>query len=206
MLTRAPAVKLVLDLGDRQVTETVGLDDWPARVDALLADGTRNLHLQGPDRDWHARLSKGGRWLVGRGKLTTPARASVSAGTPAALPMHDRQPNHPLPDADPRVEALFVATGLFGLNGVLRGTERDKYRQVQHYVELLRPLGVWDVAANEHRPLRILDAGCGKAYLSLALYLFASCAASMSSSRAWIATPRCSPASDESPTNSAMEV
>ena len=175
MLTRAPAVKLVLDLGDRQLTETVGLDAWPARVDALLAEGTRNLHLQGPDRDWHARLSKGGRWLVGRGKLTAATVSGSSSGVaPAPLPLHDRQPNHPLPDDDPRVQALFVATGLFGLNGVLRGSERDKYRQVQHYVELLRPLGVWELAANEHRPLRILDAGCGKAYLSLALYLYAS--------------------------------
>ena len=171
MLTRAPAVKLVLDLGDRQVTETVGLDAWPERVDALLADGTRNLHLQARDRDWHARLSKGGRWLVGRGKVVSSAPPTSAA--PTALPQHDREPHHPLPDADPRVQALFVATGLFGLNGVLRGQERGKYRQVQHYVELLRPLGVWDVAANESRALRIVDAGCGNAYLSLALYLYA---------------------------------
>lgn len=168
MLTRAPAIKLVVDAGGRQRTETVGLEAWPARVEALLTEGTRNLHLQAADRDWHARLSKGGRWLVGRGRLSPVAGTAATATVPA----HDRQPNHSLPAADPRVQALFVATGLFGLHGTLRGEQRDKYRQVQHFVELLRPLPVWQAARDGGHPLRIVDAGCGKAYLSLALYLF----------------------------------
>jgi hypothetical protein len=44
---------------------------------------------------------------------------------------------------------------------------------VQHYIELLRPLKLWDGEYTAERPLRILDAGCGKAYLSLALYQYA---------------------------------
>jgi len=35
---------------------------------------------------------------------------------------------------------------------------------VQHYVELLRPLPIW-----ERERIRVVDAGCGKAYMSLAL-------------------------------------
>ncbi len=168
MLARAPAVKLILDSSSRQVTETVGIDAWPARVDALMADGPRNIHLLARERDWHARLSKGGRWLIGRGKLN----GALAASTAVAVRPHDDIHHHPLPDSDPRVQALFMATGLFGRNGELRGQARDKYRQVQHYLELLRPLAAWDAAGEAARPLRVVDAGCGKAYLSLALSVY----------------------------------
>jgi SAM-dependent methyltransferase len=43
----------------------------------------------------------------------------------------------------------------------------DKRRQVQHYVELLRPLPLW-----ERERIRVVDAGCGKAYMSLALVAY----------------------------------
>jgi SAM-dependent methyltransferase len=38
---------------------------------------------------------------------------------------------------------------------------------VQHYVELLRPLPLW-----ERDRVRVVDAGCGKAYMSLALVAY----------------------------------
>ena len=44
---------------------------------------------------------------------------------------------------------------------------RDKERQVQHYVELLRTLPIW-----ERERIRVVDAGCGKAYMSLALVAY----------------------------------
>ena len=44
---------------------------------------------------------------------------------------------------------------------------RDKERQVQHYIELLRPLPLW-----ERDRIHVVDAGCGKAYMSLALVAY----------------------------------
>ena len=38
---------------------------------------------------------------------------------------------------------------------------------MQHYVELLRPLPLWD-----RERIRVVDAGCGKAYMSLALVAY----------------------------------
>ena len=139
-LRRGPAVKLV----DGPRTETVPRDEWPQRLDALLA-GARNVHLLAPEGDLHARRSKKGRWLVSRGRS--------SAATAPADERHDRQKAHPLPDDHP----LFVATR----------SSRDKVRQVQHYVELLRPLPLWG-----RERIRVVDAGCGKAYMSLALVAY----------------------------------
>jgi SAM-dependent methyltransferase len=138
-LKRGAAVKLV----DGARTETIDRDAWPARLDELL-DGARTAHLLAPEGDVHARRTKKGKWLVSAGK------PSSSAPVDAA---HDRAPHHPLPADHP----LFRATH----------SSRDKQRQVQHYVELLRSLPLWG-----RDRIRVVDAGCGKAYMSLALVAY----------------------------------
>ena len=102
------------------------------------------MHLLTPDGDVHARRTKKGAWLVSSGKPSSSAAPSRE---------HDRVPRHPLPADHP----LFRATKI----------SRDKARQVQHYVELLRPLPLW-----ERERIRVIDAGCGKAYMSLALVAY----------------------------------
>lgn len=166
-VSRGPAVKLVRHDGDRESTATVPAAAWPHELDRLLSAGPRHINLLGRDHDYHARLAKSGRWLVSRGKPSMVKRSAT-----AELPKHDREPNHALPPGEPDVLALLVETGLYGLNGKLRGEAAAKYRQVQHYIELLRPLDVL-APSTDDQPLRIVDAGCGRAYLSLALYLFA---------------------------------
>ena len=115
-LTRGPAVKVV----DGARTDTVDRSTWAERLDALLADA-RNVHLLAPDGDLHARRTKKGRWLLSRGRPSSDEQPSGR---------HDRRPRHPLPADHP----LFRATRI----------SRDKERQVQHYVELLRTLPVWE--------------------------------------------------------------
>jgi SAM-dependent methyltransferase len=138
-LRRGPAVKIV----DGARTETVPREEWEPRLDELLANA-RNVHLLTPDGDVHARRSKKGKWLVSTGKASSAANADTA---------HDRTRRHPLPADHP----LFRETKI----------SRDKERQVQHYVELLRPLPLW-----ERDRIRVVDAGCGKAYMSLALVAY----------------------------------
>lgn len=169
MVAAGAAVKLVFMCDGVHTTRTVPADEWTAELDGLLEQRPQRLDIAGRDHDYHARRSKSGRWMVSRGKPSQPPAEQLSV-----LPGHDRQHRHPLPADDAEVRQLFIETGLFGLNGQLRGSASGKYRQVQHYLELLRPLAVLDPGAGAaHRPLRIIDAGCGKAYLSLGLYLFA---------------------------------
>ncbi|HZO34186.1 MAG TPA: SAM-dependent methyltransferase [Gaiellaceae bacterium] len=138
-LRRGPAVKIV----DGVRTETVPLDRWPDRLDALL-DDARHVHLHAPGGDIHARRTRRGRWLVSHG------RPSSAGGVETR---HDREKQHPLPATHP----LFATTH----------SSPAKRRQVQHYVELVRVLPLW-----QRDRVRVLDAGCGKAYLSLALVAY----------------------------------
>jgi len=159
-------MKLVISNQGRVSTRTLPLGDWPAELDAILGAEPSHINLLARDHDLHARRSKAGRWLVSRGKPS-----QVPRGEAPPLATHDRQRNHPLPPDDEAARELFVATGLFGHSGKLRGEAAAKYRQVQHYIELLRPLAIWERPVGS--VVRIVDAGCGKAYLSLALYLYA---------------------------------
>jgi SAM-dependent methyltransferase len=138
-LKRGPAVKVV----DGPRTETVPREEWPARLDALL-ESARNVHLLAPDGDLHARRTKKGNWLVSHAKPSSEAPVAEA---------HDRERQHALAADHP----LFKATKI----------SRDKERLVQHYVELLRPLPLW-----ERDTIRVVDAGCGKAYMSLALVAY----------------------------------
>jgi SAM-dependent methyltransferase len=138
-LKRGAGVKLEHD----GRTETVARQVWPERLDGLLADA-RHVHLLAPDGDLHARRTRKGRWLVSRGR---PSSAAPAAGT------HDRVRAYPLPPDHPLFDATKVTP--------------DKYRQVQHYVELLRTLPLW-----QRDRIRVVDAGCGKAYMSLALVAY----------------------------------
>jgi SAM-dependent methyltransferase len=138
-LRRGAAVKIV----EGARTETVPRDAWPQRLEALLAEA-RNAHLLAPTGDVHARRTKKGKWLVSTGRASSAAPAEAG---------HDRRRRHALPADHP----LFRATRI----------SRDKERQVQHYVELLRPLPLWD-----RDSIRVVDAGCGKAYMSLALVAY----------------------------------
>jgi SAM-dependent methyltransferase len=139
LLKRGAVVKVV----DGPRTETVPREEWPVRLDALL-ESARNVHLLAPDGDLHARRTKKGNWLVSHGKASSEA---------PAVGAHDRERQHALPADHP----LFRATKI----------SRDKERQVQHYVELLRALPLW-----ERDAIRVVDAGCGKAYMSLALVAY----------------------------------
>jgi len=151
-LKRGPAVKLVETVGKREETRNVALADWPGELRDLLDEPLLGIDVVGVNGDWHARQTKKGRWLVSRGK---PSASRTRGG----LPEHDRRAHYPLEPGDPEVARLFALTG----------ATPDKQRQVQHYVELLRPLPIW----SGEGPLRVVDAGCGKAYMSLALYLYA---------------------------------
>lgn len=157
------SAKVVTTAHGRVTTATVGAGQWQPRINDLLLGDPTHINVLSPDGDWHARLTKRERWLVSRGK---PSRPGTSAPT-----THDRAVQHPLSLDDPTVRALFIEIGLLSHSGQMRGEAAAKHRQVQHYLELLRPLAV--LQRDPGSSVRIVDAGCGKAYLSLALYLFA---------------------------------
>ena len=127
-LRRGDAVKIV----DGPRTETVPLADWPARLDGLLERRDERAPALARRRRACAADEEG--------PLARLEREAV-VGSAASSEQHDRAPQHPLPAGHP----LFAATK----------SSRDKERQVQHYVELLRAAAALGPRADPRRRRRL---------------------------------------------------
>lgn len=77
---------------------------------------------------------------------------------------HDRQKSRPFKPSTPQYLARL---GLAGKEGKVFKNAVDKYRQLEHFIELLQP-HLRRLPAD--RPTRIYDMGAGKGYLTFALY------------------------------------
>lgn len=69
-------------------------------------------------------------------------------------------------------EALLRVIGITNADGTMSAKHAKKYKQVSHFVELCKP--VWQAVAErraitEEEPLRVLDLGCGNAYLTFVM-------------------------------------
>jgi SAM-dependent methyltransferase len=76
---------------------------------------------------------------------------------------HNRQKKYILEDGTP-IDFL-IALGIMNKEGRVLREKYDKFKQINHFLENILPL-----LTPENRPLHIIDFGCGKAYLTFALY------------------------------------
>ncbi len=134
-------------------------------VDDLLDEPFGNWHLETTVETVQLRVTRKGEALVHTSPRTTPAE--VDRG-------HDRDKERLLPEDDP----LFRALGLADADGRLKPSRRDKYRQVEEFLRLLDTAVTEAIDKGQLRrptaeaPLRVVDLGCGNAYLTFAAERF----------------------------------
>jgi SAM-dependent methyltransferase len=121
--------------------------------------GARELHLMTASGDLHVRVTKKGHVLVSR---------SAEMARVAKVMPHDREKKTPLAELDS--PALLKALGLADGEGKIRASMRGKYDQVNEFLKI-----VGDVLSGEKgraAPFTVVDCGCGKSYLTFALYFY----------------------------------
>jgi SAM-dependent methyltransferase len=136
-----------------------------AAVDELLATAYANWHIETAGETLQLRVTKKGRWLLHRS--SRDANADVDRS-------HDRAKQRRLDESDP----LFALLGITTADGRVKPSRTAKFRQVQDLLQALEPLvesavqlGPGD-ALSEERPLRMVDLGCGNAYLTFAAFRY----------------------------------
>ena len=121
--------------------------------------GARDLHLMTAKGDLHVRVTKKGHVLVSR---------SAEMDRVAVVKPHDRVKNVPLAQFDSAL--LLKVLGLADGEGKVRASMRGKYDQVN---EFLKVVGETVSAPADHEgPFTVVDCGCGKAYLTIALWFY----------------------------------
>lgn len=132
----------------------------PERLDdaltALLDTPFRHLHVLTASGETHVRVSKKGRYLMSRGKGRQRERIEIS----------DLDRSKPRLIDERNSRDLLLALGMLSSSGAVKAGIYPKFRQVNRFIELISALP----AMTGDRPVRILDCGCGRAYLTFALH------------------------------------
>jgi SAM-dependent methyltransferase len=87
---------------------------------------------------------------------------------------HDRSKNRLLQADDPFLKAVGISDN----SGSIKPSMRDKYRQVDDFLKILVPTLNAAIQAGQipqptnEKPLRIVDLGCGNAYLTFAVHQY----------------------------------
>jgi SAM-dependent methyltransferase len=140
-------------------------------VDGLLDEPFGNWHVDTVTETHQLRVTKKLEAMV----HTSPRRDDQGADV-AAEPQrqHDRAKPRLLPEDDP----ALVAVGISDERGRVRPSRQAKYRQVEEFLRSLGP--ALDDALSSGRlrtptpeePLRVVDLGCGNAYLTFAAHSY----------------------------------
>ncbi len=155
--------------GTKVFHENFGREETALRIENYL----RELFRQG-QMDWDGGTAA---VLVSKkGKITVKARRSGAfvnasadgpAGDPALRLAHNRVKRYLLPEGEP-VDFL-VELGVQTPEGKIRKERYDKFRQINRYLEFIE-----DVLEElpKDRTLHVVDFGCGKSYLTFAMYYY----------------------------------
>jgi SAM-dependent methyltransferase len=142
-------------IGDDLQATTTNLGDPTApELRRLLRLPFRHVVVALTGEILEARITKGGRLLTSR---TPVDEAPVDLS-------HDRRKRYPIPEDAPFLEALGIASG-----GNVKPSRRAKYRQINEFIRLLDHAPA-TLEGDAHRPVRVVDLGCGNAYLTFAVY------------------------------------
>ena len=156
----------------------------------IAQKGARDLHLITAKGDLHVRVTRKGHVMATR---------SAEMDRVAKVLPHDRVKKTPLTSFDSA--ALLRVTGIADGDGKIRASMRGKYDQVNEFLKVIEDVLKGEVKGEvkgergkvkderrkvkgdtvgdedspftiHHSPFTVVDCGCGKAYLTLALYFF----------------------------------
>lgn len=145
----------------QHIAKNYGAEEQAIQLDKLLHLPFKNYQVS----DKHGRL------LVQITKKGKPIVHREKAMSPVVLPSmkHDRTKKQMLPDDRP--VPFLQEVGIMTKDGRVKASMRRKFRQINKFLEL-----VDETIEKEggERPLRVVDFGCGNAYLTLAIYHYLS--------------------------------
>jgi SAM-dependent methyltransferase len=154
---RGRELSLQFHFDTRQTVKNHPLHEAPSMIRELIHSGFRNAHLFTTTNDFQLTIGK-------RSSRLQKGKARV-AETPSRD--HDRSKTSQI---DPGAFYL-KALGITSDDGSVRAQQRDKWRQINKYVEILG--GLLDQSSlRDATGLKLVDMGSGKGYLTFAAYDF----------------------------------
>jgi hypothetical protein len=145
--------RFTAQVGTRTSDENLAPDAAAEKLVRLLESEFRQGLLQSSDADWQVLTGGKGARILQR----APTR-------PATERTHDRAKRRVFPEGVP--VPFLVELGVMTPDGTVRSKRYDKFRQVNRFVELVEDV----LPALPDGPLRVVDFGSGRSYLTFALH------------------------------------
>ena len=139
-------------------------------AEIIAQKGARDLHLMTAKGDLHVRVTRKGHVMATR---------SAEMDRVVKVQPHDRVKKTPLTSFDSTT--LLRVIGLADGEGKIRASMRGKYDQVNEFLKVVEDVlkgervekgETGEKVEGEGKPFTVVDCGCGKAYLTLALYYY----------------------------------
>lgn len=156
LIKRALNLSFVYRYANRDVTKNYSLQDAQQLIRELLSQqGFRTAHLATLDGNVVCEFNKSEKWVM---------RTEKSTAVPSISLSHDKVKSRKL---SAEGKSYLHELRLTDPNGKVYKNAQDKWKQINHYIELLNT----ELENLPHREkLKVVDMGSGKGYLTFALY------------------------------------
>jgi SAM-dependent methyltransferase len=140
----------------RETHRNLNPEEAAREVDSLIGGRFRKGHLFTQDFDFTVKVKASGKVRAHRFPPSKQKDPSTD---------HNRQKQYLIPDGTPC--PFLEAIGVMTADGDVRKQKFDKFRQINRYLEFVE-----DVYESFPKtgPIRVVDFGCGKSYLTFALH------------------------------------
>lgn len=126
---------------------------------SLFEQGWGQLNAWGETHEYSLAVSKKGKILFSQKRL--------SGQSPKISETHDKKKNYII--AEDKPFPALVDMGVFTKEGKVAKPMYDKFRQINRFVEIIDDV-VREKNFDGNQPVRVIDFGCGKSYLTFVLY------------------------------------
>lgn len=126
---------------------------------AWMSRDFRQMQMETTGQSVSALVSK-------KGKVTIKTK-QLAKIRPRAMMGHNRQKRYLLPEGTP--VPFLVELGVMTREGKVVKSRYDKFRQINRFLEFIEDVCP---ALDKNRELTVIDFGCGKSYLTFAIYYY----------------------------------
>jgi SAM-dependent methyltransferase len=157
------ALHFQVSTNDGKATTTKNYLPGDLPISDYLTSGYSNVLIETLDESFSLQISKKDEPVI-----------TVKAGKFEADLSHDRKKNRLLDPSDP----FLIEVGISDTSGKVKASKMDKYMQVEEFLRLLTPTLTSAIEAGHldspvpAKPLKIVDLGCGHAYLTFATHQY----------------------------------
>jgi len=142
--------------GKQEVHANLTLEESLKRVGREFPSRFHQVNLLTTDADFEFRLGQRGDIIARRGKASSRQPVNVA---------HDSAKQHLIAEGQPC--AFLEAVGVMTADGRVRSAMQHKFRQINRFLEFVNDV-YSDLPADG--VIRVVDFGCGKSYLTLAIH------------------------------------